>query len=183
MGEVVDKKILPDEECARCVYSPFHYSESKNKLKREAFLSRVGDDCISLLRLRYCDYDYCINHGIKISNPPDKVFCVIAVLTQNTLNNVNSIFESDRLSASVVASPMDGNDYVDPQAVVYVDDANVSTPMHADMKYNKTVEVGEVQTQIRRYASELCKRVKYAQISEIRNGIWYQQSEFDQANK
>ena len=183
MGEVIDKTILSDEECARCVYSPFHYSESKNKLKREAFLPKVGDDCISLLRLRYCDYEYCINHGIKISNPPDKVFCVIAVLTSNVLNNINSTFETEGLSTSIVASPMNGNDYVDPQTDVFVDDVNVSTPMHADMKYNRTVEVGAVQTQMRRYASELCKRVKYAKISEIKNGIWYQQTEFEQNNK
>ncbi len=183
MGEVIDKTILSDEECARCIYSPFHYSESKNKLKREAFLPKVGGDCISLLRLRYCDYDYCINHGIKISNPPDKIFCVIAILTQNILTTLNEDFDTDELKASIVYSPMNGNDYVDTQIPVYENDANVSTPMHADMKYNRIVKIGEVQTQMRRYASELCKRIKYAKISDIKNGVWYQKAEFDKNNQ
>lgn len=152
---LMPKTIESDEPCVRCIFHPMMCSEHKRSLKREALLSAKNKREVLLLRLRYTTQEFCINHG-KTLQMKGNTFCCLATITKIDIEEVDT---GDGVSCNLRYAPMHKGEYVGEQAV-YVADPNVDLPMHADMIYNQPLEEGSVQARMRKYASQLIKRMK-----------------------
>ena len=93
-SQLVDKTIDDEELCVRCIHHPLMYSASKNKLKEEAFQPKWDERDASLLRLRYCDEDFCVAHGQTIEIK-GSAFIGLATIRPIDVKAVNEWSESD----------------------------------------------------------------------------------------
>ena len=148
------------------------YSASKNKLKEEAFQPKWDERDASLLRLRYCDEDFCVAHGQTIEIK-GSAFIGLATIRPIDVKAVNEWSESDEsmmkydgaeeksngIKAQIVYAPMNGNDYVDTTIDVYTE-SEISLPMHADLRYNDPLN-DDVKTRIRHYARKLASKATF----------------------
>ena len=91
---LIDKKIAEDEICARCVLHPLMYSESKKKLKEQAFQPKWGEHDASMLRLRYCTKGFCHQHGTNL-NVEGQTYVGVAFITPRQVEEVNEWAASD----------------------------------------------------------------------------------------
>lgn len=171
-SQLVDKTIDDEELCVRCIHHPLMYSASKNKLKEEAFQPKWDERDASLLRLRYCDEDFCVAHGQTIEIK-GSTFVGLATIRPIDVKAVNEWSETDEskmiydgveekpngMKAQIVYAPMNGNDYVDTTIDVYTE-SEVSLPMHADLRYNDPLN-DDVKTRIRHYARKLASIAKF----------------------
>ena len=160
--QLVPKSISEEEPCVRCVMHPMMYSESKQRLRREAILPAPNRRDVSLLRLNYTTIDFCIIHGKKLSNKNVSFKC-LATLYGKDLKELNNLSESENIQWSgikseIIYSPMHQGHYILDRDV-YVNDPTIELPMHADLTYNTTNE-GGVSTRMRRYASQLVKKME-----------------------
>lgn len=160
--QLVSKSISEDEPCVRCVMHPMMYSESKQLLKREAVLPAPNRNDVSLLRLNYTNIDFCISHGKKLSNTNASFKC-LAILYGKDLKELNNLSDLKNTQWSGIKSeirygPMHQGHYVLDKDV-YVDDDDVELPMHADLTYN-SINEGNVSTRMRRYATQLVKKME-----------------------
>lgn len=172
-SRLVSKTISEDEPCARCIHHPLMFSSSKNKLKDEAFQPKWNERDASLLRLNYCDEDFCVAHGkgIRINGSE---FIGIATICQSDVNAVNEWSDSDDskmkydgerlesngMKAHIHYAPMSDGDYVDADIDVYTE-SEITLPMHADLKYEKSLN-DDVKTRIRHYARKLAARAIFS---------------------
>lgn len=166
----VDKHILPEEVCVRCVLHPFHI-HSNQKIKPDAFIPKQNDNRISLLRLRYSSIDFAQGHGRRIAERVNGHYVGLVSLTQQIVEEVNSWahskesgvkdgYESNGIEADIVYAPMvNDEEYASVEETIYLDDSNVQLPMHADLTFSEKCDK-EVQTRMRQYARELVKRVQ-----------------------
>lgn len=160
--QLVPRSISEDEPCVRCVMHPMMYSESKQRLKREAILPAPNRKDVSLLRLNYTNIDFCIFHGKKLSNVNTSFKC-LATLYRKDLKELNSLSDIENtlwsgIKSEIIYGPMHQGHYVLDKDV-YVDDDSVELPMHADLTYNNLNE-GDVSTRMRKYASQLVKKME-----------------------
>lgn len=135
-------EIHEEESLGRIILHSLHYSESKNKIRPEAFIPSPNEiDEISVLRYMYTNANFCKRHGLKIAqirnhpNNPCK-FIGVAFLFNHEINTVSA--GSTEVSCQAIASPYDENNNrrTDPQ--VFTEDLGL--PMHADIKYSMVVE-------------------------------------------
>lgn len=169
--EIVDRRILKDEECVRCVLHPFH-AKSNQTLKPDAFMPPQGDGRVSILRLKYSSLEFAKEHGRRIEKErANSQFMGLAVLTQQVVDEVNiwskssasgvvNGYKSNGIVAEIVGSPMKNiTEYVPDEEPVYLDDPEIEFPMHADLTYSEKCD-GGVKTRMRQYAHELVKRIQ-----------------------
>lgn len=172
----VDKHILPEEECVRCVLHPYHI-HSNQKLRQDAFIPRQDDNRVSLLRIRYSSIDFAHSHGRRIAERGKNCRYVgLVSITRQIVEEVNSWakskesgvkdgYESNGIEADIVYAPMiNDEEYASVEETIYLDDPNVQLPMHADLTFSEKCDK-EVQTRMRQYARELVKRVQNSFIS------------------
>lgn len=140
---LVDKQIADDELCARCILHPLMYSESKNKLKDQAFQPKWGEHDASLLRLKYCTKDFCHKHGERLLIE-NQTYVGLAFITSKQVEEVNEWaaskdslkkydgekVEVNGTEAYVTYAPMNNGDYVDLSVDVYTE-GEIDLPMHA----------------------------------------------------
>ena len=171
-GVLVEKLIAEDEVCARCVLHPLMYSESKNRLKEQAFQPKWGEHDASLLRLRYCSKDFCHHHGEKL-NVEKQIYVGLAFISPAQVEEVNKWAisedsakkydgeksEVNGTQARVVYSPMNGGEYVDTTKDVYTE-GDIDLPMHADLRYNACM-TEDVKTRVRDFARQLIKKAQF----------------------
>lgn len=172
-SQLVSKTIADDEPCVRCIHHPLMFSASKNKLKDEAFQPKWDERDASLLRLNYCDEEFCVAHGKNV-NIKGSEFIGIATICQNDVNAVNEWSDSDesrmkydgkseesnRMKAHIHYAPMNAGDYVDSNIDVYTE-SEIDLPMHADLKYDASLN-DDVKTRIRHYARKLAARAIFS---------------------
>lgn len=159
--QLVPRSISENEPCVRCVMHPMMYSESKQRLKREAVLPAPNRRDVSLLRLNYTNIEFCIHHGRNLSNTNASFKC-LATLYGKYLKELNNLSDSKNtqwagVKSEIIYGPMHQGRYVLDKDV-YVEDDDVELPMHADLTYN-TVNEGDVSTRMRRYANQLVKKM------------------------
>lgn len=159
--QLVPRAISEEEPCVRCVMHPMMYSESKQRLKREAMLPAPNRKDVSLLRLNYTNIDFCILHGRNLSSTNASFKC-LATLYGKDLKDLNIVSNSKDtqwagVKSEIIYGPMHQGHYVLDKDV-YVDDDDVELPMHADLIYNTTNE-GDVSTRMRKYANQLVKKM------------------------
>jgi len=154
---LIPEHIDGEEPCVRCILHPMMYSESKQKFRREALLPPPNRNDVSLLRLNYTTIDFCAEHGKSIAKENVHYVGLVSI-TRNDVLSVNRE-QKDCVSADIVYGPMHQDKYVLDRPV-YVDDPSVDLPMHADLKYNKALEAGEVRTLMRLYADKLMKKIR-----------------------
>jgi hypothetical protein len=150
-----------NEILVRGTLHPFHYSQSKKRLKETAFLPPLNAHTVSLNRLRYTNIQFCKQHA-KTINFPNNTYCGLVTIVVKDIDAVNEKFENEK--ATVIASPMiDNRNYIDTTTTkVYVD--SLGLPMHCDLTYqilNPPLEPYNPQTRLRKMASEIVKSAKY----------------------
>ncbi len=150
-------EIAPNELLVRGIITPLFYSQSKNVLKREAFLPPPDKQDVSLLRRFYSDDNFCKNHAAALVVNQQE-YCGLATFYSHHVADLNKLFVQD-VRAEIRASPIDnaGNYVTDKR--VFQNDSGL--PMHADLIYPSPIKKGEVQTKYREYASKLVKIANY----------------------
>lgn len=173
MHKLVNKIILEDEICIRCILSPLFCHSTKKKLKENAFLPPPNSDEVSLLRLIYTDLNRCKLHAKHIEDTlKEKVSDIqyqgLASITSKDVNEAN--LELD-MSCLIVYAPMDkdGN-YIPDYKDVYSDESGL--PMHANLIYPYKMEKGKVATEARKYARRLLKLAKFEYDNNPESMTW-----------
>lgn len=162
MHELVNKIILEDEICIRCILSPLFCHSTKRKLKENAFLPPPNSNEVSLLRLMYTDLTRCKLHAKHIEETlKEKVSDIqyqgLASITSKDVNEAN---EDLNMTCQIVYAPMDENgNYISNDKDIYADESGL--PMHANLLYPYKMERGEVKTEARKYARRLLKLAKF----------------------
>lgn len=173
MHEQVNKIILEDEICIRCILSPLFCHSTKMKLKENAFLPPPGSNEVSLLRLMYTDLNRCKLHAKHIEETlKEKVSGIqyqgLASITSKDVNEANKI---SSMSCQIVYAPMDkeGN-YIPNNKDIYADESGL--PMHANLLYPYKMVKGEVMTKARKYARQLLKLAKFEYDNNPESMTW-----------
>lgn len=146
-----------EELLVRGILHPMFCSNSKNKLKREAFLPPPERRDVSLLRFLYTDDDFCKQHS-KSLTIPNNIYKGLA--TFKTVHVYNAVTAAKaEIEAHVKGTPIDINDNYIVSKPVYVGDPGL--PMHADLLYSQALIKGEPNTNHRLIANELLKVALY----------------------
>lgn len=166
---IIPRVISPNERCLRLLFYPFGY---KNKIRKEAFMPPVDSTDISIHRLDYTTLERCKELGYKIHEERQKKqlsmpgiplseFVGMAIILASLIEEANKYAEDEGIDikAMIAYGPMHNNEYILDRDV-YVDDPDIDMPMHADIRYNKVCEKGEVQTQMRKYAKFLADHIE-----------------------
>lgn len=169
---LIPRDIAPDEDCIRCVMP------SKMRggvVRQDAFLPFEHERGSSVLRLRYTTLNYCVDYGKTLDKEKHQLGALLK-FNQNDVDQVNAWAQTEAskvknedtgeeringTSAQLMYTPMDGDDYVDPNKEYYTDSC-ISKPMHADLTFAEPMEKGYVRTRMRHYNNELIKLCKKA---------------------
>lgn len=173
MHELINKTILNDEICIRCILSPLFCHSTKKKLKENAFLPPPNSNEVSLLRLMYTDLNKCKSHAKHIEGTmKEKVNDIqyqgLASITSKDVNEANLELN---MSCQIVYAPMDedGN-YIATCKDVYSDEGGL--PMHANLLYPYEMKKGEVATEARKYARRLLKVARFEYDNNPESTTW-----------
>lgn len=184
---LIPREIAPDEDCIRCVMP------SKMKggvVRQDAFLPFEHDCGSSVLRFNYTTLDYCVEYGKSLDKDKHKLGALL-MFNQNDVDRVNAWAQTDAsivknettgeeringTSAQLIYTPMDGDNYVDPNKSYYTDSC-ISKPMHADLTFAEPMERGFVRIRMRHYNNELIKLCKKAFMNQRTNTIGEWQDE------
>lgn len=162
IGMLVEKEIRHDESFYRAIFSPIHYSINDRKIKREALLPPKGRCDVSMFRVKYISMEECIDNACNIQMKGQN-FCVVATVSNRDIAHNNRTFSKDKISATVVYSPMHKDKYVDKSIDVYTCDPNIDKPSHVDLTYSELMsDDSDVKTKMRKYAHSLVKTMKHA---------------------
>ncbi len=100
----INTHIVEDEEpIVRIVFHPLMASESKQKLKREAFLPPPGRQDTSVLRLNYTNADFCKSHHRSV-NINGHSYSGLALIKAASVRN-NEQLEKP-VNVDVIATPL-----------------------------------------------------------------------------
>ena len=156
MKTPIPLNIQAEELLIRGIVHPMFYSNSKGKLKREAFIPPPQKQDVSILRRLYApDDSFCKNHCKSIAIG-DSTYCGMATFLSQHVDEVN-IGVPYEIAVSVKATPIDENEnYVGDGLEVFLD--SLGLPMHADLLYNvPTPPQGQPATLHRVLANKLVK--------------------------
>lgn len=168
-GVLVSKDVCPEEKCIRCVYHPLMI-KTNGRLKREALLPPHNRKDVSLLRLKYTDENFCINHGKKTTLNNQIFYGLASFFVESVIDcNQWANATNNMIKAEVKYSPISNGVYISKKDDVYTEDDSIDLPMHADLFYNieNNNEEGEPRTQLRAYATELVKKVNFKHIDDF----------------
>ncbi len=168
MSIEIPLKISKNELLIRGVLHPIFYSNSKNKLKREAFLPPPNKEDVSILRHKYTDDHFCKSHS-KALKIGESNYCGIATFINNHINILNDDL-SLSIKANTKASPIDENNNYRIDNPIYKTDSGL--PMHADLIYAEKLIKGEPNTKHREYAEKLSKIAYFIKDEDVENNKW-----------
>lgn len=144
-------EIQVDELLIRAIVHPMFYSNTKKKIKGEAFLPPADKNDVSVLRRHYTNDDFCKRHSASL-NLTGQAYVGMATLLARHVYETEAVA---KIGVGIKATPLDetGN-YIQPP-VAFVNQPGL--PMHADILYASPMAKGEVYTQFRKFANELAK--------------------------
>lgn len=174
MSRQLDKVIAPLEVIIRCLIRS-HLNSNKTKVIYKTLEPKENQHDVSVMRLRYTDESFCINHGMSLTTPPS--FAGLLRLNKTIVDGVNqwaksgiSVDDEDEptatcngISVEIKPTPLDANQKpIDDDVEVDVDANDGSYPMHADLLYNQTYGRDEhLNVRVMKYAKMLTKRTSY----------------------
>jgi hypothetical protein len=141
----------------RAIVHPLYYSNTKNSLKREAFLPPANEVEVSLLRLYYTNANFCKNHSAKL-NINNQQYCGLSTLNLTQIETLNNDVTLNT-NVQLKGTPLDENNNYRIQPPIFTIDSGL--PMHAGLIYNTPLSPGTVQTNYRQFASKLAKMATY----------------------
>lgn len=155
MNTPIPLHIHAEELLVRGIVHPMFYSNSKARLKREAFLPPPTKQDVSLLRREFSPHDtFCKNHckSIKVGNSS---YCGMATFLARHVDETNR--DNDNVSLAVKATPIDEHgQYVEEGLEVFSESPGL--PMHADLLYSVPAPIqGQPSTIHRMMADRLLK--------------------------
>lgn len=167
-GELVPVSLERDEIVTRAILHPLFYSDSKHKLKREAFLPPPGRNDVSVLRLKYTSADYCKKHAKSLSYKGQS-YRGLATLLVDVMSKVNDVVNSV-VKVSIVGSAL--NSKGEPVFGKRIYSNSPGLPMHADLLYSEPVVVGRVQTEHRLIADWMAKNSNFFLDPNPEAAVW-----------
>lgn len=160
---MIPKEIDNDEVIVRGIFHPFHWSNSKKKLKREALLPPSGSRDVSTLRLKYTNEHFCKRHVKKIAEEvPAYTYCGLATFFAGSIEKTNQEAigknSNQDIFIELVFSPMDDQKRYRTDFPIY--DTDNGLPMHSDILYSQAMpEKGKPQTGFRIIADTLLTKI------------------------
>lgn len=141
----VPDNIVDDEYLGRIVLHSFHYSETKDKLRPEAFMPSPSErDEVSILRFTYTNIDFCKMRGILIAerrnNPqyPCKFIGIAFISCKEVkdapINNDSKGNIDENFSANPIATPLCVEEKLRTDRPIYTNDEGI--PCHGDIKFD-----------------------------------------------
>ncbi|CAD5270648.1 MULTISPECIES: hypothetical protein [unclassified Imperialibacter] len=156
-GELIPISLGSDEIVTRAILHPLFYSDSKRKLKREAFLPPPGRKDVSVLRLKFTSDHSCKRHARSLSYK-GQTYRGLATLLVDVLSRINELVNSV-VKVSIIGSALDSKGNSISGKKVYSNSPGL--PMHADILYSEPVAVGKVQTEHRLIADCMVKNSNF----------------------
>lgn len=170
--------INEEESLGRIILHSFHYSESREKIRPEAFIPSPSEiDEISVLRYVYTNSDFCKQQGLFIAQRKNKPnnpckFIGVAFLFNKEVNAVSD--NATNVSCQAIASPYDEKEVKRQDSPVLITDAGL--PMHADLKYSVTVEQDKPISQLvkQHIAKKFCEiaQSRFFKDDDLENPKW-----------
>jgi hypothetical protein len=148
-------EINEQEILVRGIMHPFFYSESKKKIKGEAFLPPPKRKDVSTLRLKYTTSNFCKNHSARLKMANNRYVGLGLI----GINNIILLNPSTNNLVEVIATPLDelGNEI--KHKIIY--NTTKGLPMHADILYTyEFVEGSPPPQEIRKIAEQIAKQTK-----------------------
>jgi hypothetical protein len=160
MEVAIPNKVANDETLVRALLHPLLYSQSKNKIKREAFLPPIEKNDVSVLRLNYSDSNSCKNFAANIVIP-NQTYCGLGIVLCGSIREANSeenkLDDGTVISCDVLATPLDERGILSTKEIILATDKGA--PMHADIVYScNHIKQGEPQTILRKMAEKILRK-------------------------
>ena len=128
---IIPEEIAKEEPIIRLIFTRFHYSTSKDKLRPEAFMPSPREvNEFSVMRFNYTDIDSCKERGLNIIKG-DASFIGVAFFLNQDINEISYGYEDG--NCSVVFTPLDINNSLRKERPVNQDDDG--TPSHSDVRF------------------------------------------------
>lgn len=139
MASPIPRSIAPAETLIRGIVHPYFYSQSKQRLKPEAFLPPPNKRDVSVLRLSYTNPHFCKQHcqGLRVGT--DGHYVGMAALTADAVAQANALPQVAG-AVTVEATPLDVT--LQPMLADVPTTADSGLPMHADILYREPVQRG-----------------------------------------
>ncbi len=168
-----------NETIIRAIFHPIFVS-SKKGLKFQAFLPGKSDDAeqrkrVSVYRKNYSTDSACKNSAISIKMNQQSYYGFAAFMSKH-ISNINEL-AGMTVQAKMAFTPMDiSNKYIEIQNnKIYTTDKGI--PMHAEIVYNKEIELDNPNTGHRLYADKLIEITKNSVYKDIEPLLpnWHQE--------
>ena len=136
----------------RGISTDFHYSTRTEKLRENAFAPAPSSLYVSMNRLKYWDATMCKQHAKTIAYPNESVYCGLATIKVQTINQINQ--NNSRDYPFIKASPMKSREeyYNILTEKVYTD--SEGNPAHCDLCYISKHEIRDPKTTFRKIARQ-----------------------------
>lgn len=158
MPQPIPHSIAPAETLIRGILHPYFYSESKRRLKPEAFLPGPSKRDVSVLRLAYTDAHSCKQHCMGLRMGTDGHYVGMAALVANTIEQASALPQVSGV-VTVEATPLDADLQPIVAEVISTEDAGL--PMHADILYREPMLKGVPNPAAQQAARYLLSRASY----------------------
>jgi hypothetical protein len=146
-----------NEILVRGIVHPMFYSISKNSIKPEAFLPPPNKRDVSLLRHSYTNDNFCKNHSKNLIIGSNE-YCGLATFCHYHIEIINNQ-PANITRTEILGTPIDGNGNYIYRSPIFYD--TIGLPMHADLLYEQPMIKGAVNTNYRKYASQIVKIANY----------------------
>ncbi len=159
----IPHNISEDETIIRAVFHPIFFS-SKKGLKPQAFLPNPRTDDaeqrkrVSVYRKNYSTDSACKNSAVSIKMNQQSYVGFAAFIAMH-ISNINQLNEMT-IQARVSFTPMDAANRYTELANKRIYTSDKGTPMHAEIMYNKEIEMDNPNTGHRLYADKLIEITK-----------------------
>jgi hypothetical protein len=159
MPQVIPRSIAGAETLIRGIVHPYFYSESKGKLKPEAFLPPPAKRDVSVLRLNYADAPFCKQHCKDLRMGRGGLYVGMAALLAEAVDEAAQL---PAVAGAVVveATPLNEHKQL-VAATAEVTTADAGLPMHADILYSQPVEKGVPNQGAHMAARYLMSKARY----------------------
>jgi hypothetical protein len=166
---LIPQAVGDDENIVRIIFHPLHYSNSKNSIKREAFLPPEGKKDVSLIRLSYSSENRCKKIAKTINLPSGKY----VGLSVSTVIAIRQAIRSQSPLAGVdiFSSPLT-KVFCPGKFSNFIIIISYKTPEHADLKYPISPKRGEPNTELRVLANEIKNMFKFYKDPEPLSKCW-----------
>lgn len=158
MHKEIPYALSNSELLIRGIQHPMFYSNSKNEVKREAFLPPPERRDVSILRREFALNDSSCKAHCKAVKFPNNFYCGMATFLNSHISEINSLPDI-KTFVEVKGTPINEQGEYITTLPIFTNTPGL--PMHADILYDIPTIKGEPNTEHRIYANKLAKKVKY----------------------